>query len=483
MRILFIVVIEELNRCEKPGIMYLSAALKQRGHEVRLATFDQLGCRKLRKLMSAYLPDVVGYTATTGEHIRLIEINRVLKKDYRFISVWGGPHPTFYPGMIKEEGCDAICIGEGDIAFPEFCRRLSCNEAYWQTPNFIVKYEGKIIRNQLMPLIENLDELPFPDRALMHEGESSDMLYNSSFLFVSSRGCPYKCTYCFNHKYNEMYQGRGRIVRCRSPENFVAEVSSAKECYRLKFVQVCDDLFILKPIDWLRRFARLYKEKVGLSFTCNVRADLVNEEVVSLLKGAGLELVYMGIECGNENSANHVLGRNLSNEQIFQASRIIKKYGIKLTTLNILGLPVADSYQNDLQTLDLNIKLKPEYANATILYPYPGTPIAAYAHRQGFLKEEASFIQNYNLFSTLSFSKKEKRRIENLQKLFDLMVNSGFLRKFCDLLCALPLGRLYVVIYYIRWNYKKRKNNPFMSLRRGLSACVRLCKMFFLRNK
>ena len=178
--------------------------------------------------MHSYSPQIVGYSALTGEHIKLLEINKLLKKDFNFKAVFGGPHPTFFPEFINEESIDAICIGEGDISFPEFCRRIENNENYWETPNFVVNNNGNIFRNSLMPLVENLDSLPFPDRDLMYEADS-DLLSEGKKLFFASRGCPYKCSYCFNNKYNEMYSGKGSIIRLHSPEYLIEEICKVKD--------------------------------------------------------------------------------------------------------------------------------------------------------------------------------------------------------------------------------------------------------------
>ena len=329
MRILL--VLKESTMYERHGVMHLGAVLKSHGHEVSLVLASRAGVKGLRRLMNDFSPAIVGYSAMTGEHMKLLEINRILKRDYKFISVFGGPHATFFPGLIKEDECDAICIGEGEIAFPEFCRRVNNNEDYWQAPNFIVKHNREIIRNPLLPLIEDLDGLPFPDRDLMYEADPS-LASGTHRIFFSTRGCPYKCTYCFNKKYNEIYKDKGPILRNRSPENLVDEIYSVQGRYPLRIVVIEDDTFILKSKDWFRRFCALYKERVRLPFTCNVRANLVTEEIIAMLKDAGLYLVWMSIECANEDISNRVLDRGIKNEQIIMACNIIKDNGVKLAT-------------------------------------------------------------------------------------------------------------------------------------------------------
>ncbi|MDP2924122.1 MAG: radical SAM protein [Candidatus Omnitrophota bacterium] len=459
---------------ERIGLMYLSSNLKSQGHEVRLVLVERVGISWVMNLMNSYAPTVVGYSAMTGEHVGLLAINKILKEKYKFLAVFGGPHATFFPNLIKEDGCDAICIGEGDIAFPEFCRRVEYNEAYWEAPNFIVKHAGEIIRNPLLPLVENLDELPFPDRALMYEADP-DLLAKGHKIFFSGRGCPYKCTYCFNRKYNEIYQGKGKVIRYRSEENLINEICLVKERYPLDIVLIHDDAFLLKPKDWLIRFANLYKERVKLPLSCNVRANLVSEEIIFILKEASLDSVWMGVECGNEEVANNILERGLTNKQIIMASRSIKNHGIKLCTENVLGLPMKNSYQIDIQTLNLNIAIHPDFAVASLLYPYPGTPIHSYAQTHGFLSRATPFFETNKRHSLFRFSKKERRKIENFQKLFSLITRLPFLKSLQDLLCRLPLGKLYSSIFYFWYGYNmKIRIYPFRSLRKEAGSYIRL---------
>jgi len=472
MRILFI--LKEPLMHERLGVMYLSAVLKSHGHDVRLVLASRVGLKGLRKVMDSYGPRVVGYSAMTGEHMELLRINSILKEEYEFLSVFGGPHATFFPELIKESGCDAVCVGEGEIAFSEFCNRVANNEAYWQVPNFVVKHNGNIIHNSLSPLIRNLDELPFPDRSLMYEADPA-LVNEIHKMFFSTRGCPYRCTYCFNRKYNEIYKGKGPILRMRSPENLVDEISLVRDRYPLGIVWINDDTFILKPEDWFKRFCAIYKERIGLPLSCDIRADLVTEELIAMLKDAGLNSVYMGVECGNEDMSNKVLERRLKNEQIIAACRIIKNYRVKLVTQSLVGLPVTNSYKIDLETLDLNIRIGPTFAWSSILYPYPGTPIESYARKHDFLKKEISFLETNKRSSLFEFSKKHKRQIENLHKLFGLIVRFPFLRRFCNLLCKLPLRGLYSSLFYFWYGYSfKMKIYPFTSLRKELGNYVRL---------
>lgn len=480
MKILFVA--KESIMHERLGIMQLSSCLKSAGNEVKFILFEKAGRQGLLNAVKAWSPGIIAYSAMTGEHIELLRINELLKKHHSFISVFGGPHATFFPDLINAPDVDAVCVGEGDLAFPDFCRRIDCGENYRETPNFIVKHAGGISRNPIRPLIEDLDSLPFADRELMYEADP-DLESSGQKTVFASRGCPYKCGYCFNRKYNELYRGKGQVVRFRSPENLIEELSLIKKKHPLNVLHIDDDTFLLKPKDWFTKFSGLYKDKVNIPFSCNVRADVVREEIIAVLKAAGLDSAWMGVECGNEEIANNVLGRNLKTTQLLTAARILKKHMIKLITQNLVGIPVADSYKTDLETLDLNIKIAPTYAWASILYPYPGTKVAGLAEEHGFIDQAATFLETNKRYTMFKFPGNEKIKIENLHKLFAVIVRLPFLRRFCTPLCRLNLGVFYTGIFYFWYGYSlKTKIFPFRSFFAEIPRYLRLWLKFIRKG-
>lgn len=462
------------------GVMYLISALKQKGHTVALAHSSD-GMEALEKVISEFGPGIIGYSLMTGEHTKILELNRELKKRFTFLSVFGGPHPTFIPSIINEDGCDAVCVGEGDYAFPEFCQRVESGGNYWETPNFLVKYKDQVFKNELMPLVADLDDIADPDRDTLY-AQDTFLRDDPCKAFMATRGCPYKCTYCFNSKYNQLYRGKGKIVRNRSPQRVVDEIVAVKAKYPLSHVGFLDDSFLSQPPGWFDTFCALYKRKVGLPFSHNVRANLVREDVLIKLKDAGLTTVWMGVECGDDAIANDVLNRQLSNDQIVNAARIIKKLGIKLNTQNLTGLPVKNSFETDLKTLDLNILINPDFAWSSILYPYPGTPLAEYAAANGFLKPESrDFMETNKRFSSLNFPAKERTRIEHLHKLFGVIVNFPWLRRFINPLTRMPLSKVYLFVFYAWYGYclkvkTRTDTNLFTELLRNVGLLLRVLR-------
>lgn len=440
---------------ERAGIMYLSAVLKENGHHTRLFCTGNMKLPGIIKSLEEFSPDILAYSLMTGEHYYYLDLNLKLKQHFNAFSIFGGAHPTFFGEMVTEEGVDSVCIGEGEYALLELVGKLERNEPVWDIPNLWFQNGGDIIRNPVRPLIENLDELPFPDRDFMYDGDPS-LRESEQRLFFSGRGCPFRCTYCFNHAFNEIYSGKGKIVRHRNVDDFVAEALDVKQRHGLKYLWIGDDTFTLKPRKWLGEFAEKFPQVVGVPINCNLRANTLNKENVKLLKDAGCHSAWIGVECSNEEVSNNLLQRGMSNEQILQACQLLRENGILFVTQNLCGLPVKNPLQVDFETLKLNIELRPTFAWSSILYPYPGTAISAYAEREGYFSDVGYRnvpVSNKTRTTLVFRNPKEKAQVERLHKLFGISVEFPFLVSFLRFLIKLPLTPLYQLLYFSWYGY------------------------------
>jgi anaerobic magnesium-protoporphyrin IX monomethyl ester cyclase len=155
----------------------------------------------------------------------------------------------------------------------------------------------------------------------------------------------------------------------------------------------------------------------------------------------------------------------------------LKTQKVKFVTQKMIDLPLAQAFEAGLKTLGFNITLGPTYKWSSILYPFPGTEVYRYVLESGFLEtNEAPILETTRVSSPLKFpSKEEVRRIENLHKLFGIIVNFPFLRKYCETLCELPLTKVYTVFYYLWYGYSlKIKLDSFVSSKKRNSWVYRL---------
>ena len=164
-------------------------------------------------------PDVVSFSITTAEFPFMRDMGTRLRALSDKTIICGGFHPTFCPEVIQEPYLDAVCRGEGDEAFPEFLNALESGNSYETIQNFWVKKEGGVFKNDVRPLIRDLDILPFYDREIytryaLYAGIGREILYHH--VVNAGRGCPKSCSFCFNKSYNNLYEGKGPVIRRRS---------------------------------------------------------------------------------------------------------------------------------------------------------------------------------------------------------------------------------------------------------------------------
>jgi radical SAM superfamily enzyme YgiQ (UPF0313 family) len=276
-------------------------------------------------------------------------------------------------------------------------------------------------RNPVRPLIRELSELPLPDRALIYDAVP-ELAKSRIKHFMTARGCPYDCTYCFNHAFYERYKGERRGYR-RTVDDVIAEVDAVRSRWPLEQVVFVDDLFIIHD-RWLEEFADAWPARVGLPFFCNVRADLLVRDPrrVALLKRAGCTTASMGIEAANDHIRHTLLKRRMTREEIVEAGRMMREAGIHITATNILGLPTS-TVEDDLDTMRLNAEARISYAHAFLFQPYPGTELGRFTKENGLMAGSFEDIGELAWDSSiLAFPEDDKRQREHLQRLFALGV-------------------------------------------------------------
>lgn len=434
----------ETEENQFPGIMSISAVLEANGFPVEVVPADVGSIvEKARRDEQTLL----AYSTPTPYYRFYRELNAEVKRLVpSALSLFGGPHPTFFPQMIDDEGVDAICVGEGEQAMLELVSRVAERRPITTIDNWWVKQDGEVHRNPVRPLIDDLDSLPPPAHGVWQRAVSKSV---SQAVVITGRGCPNDCSYCFNHVHRQVYLGKGKPIRRRSVEHVMRELRQLKSdgCEFLRFM---DDTFILFPA-WVEEFSRRYREEIALPFSCLVRANLVTEKIVGWLRDAGCYRMLLGLEAGDDRVRNQILQRKMTREVMVRAARVIRDAGLKLVTANILAIP-GGSFQADWATLELNVECRPHFASAALLHPYPRTAIYAFAEQQGMLGEreakklEASF--GFGLRSPLRFADpREQRRSENLQKFFPLAVRFPWLLPLVRRLVELPQNRVFDALY------------------------------------
>lgn len=363
------------------GTMYLSAALKMHHHQTEV--FIGNGKKIIQEIVR-YKPDLLAFSCTTEMETWCIKIASKVKEQIPVKVILGGPHPTFFPEVIKEEPVDIICRGEGDQAIIDIANMLDKGSYLTNIANCWFSVDGKIVKNDLRPLIEDLNSLPFPDRDIYRKKYPS--LRTSTLSVFTGRGCPFDCTYCFNKTLKELYCNKGAYVRKRSIDSVISEIKKAESNKKIRTVYFCDDTFFINK-KWLKEFAVRYKQQVNIPYICLLRIEQIDEESAALLKISNCQRVFFGIESGSESLRFKILNRHITDKQIIEAGRLLKKYSIPFRTYNMLGLP-GETMEDAFKTVELNIVIKTDYPWCSLFYPYPGTELGSYVAQNNLIIEK-----------------------------------------------------------------------------------------------
>lgn len=397
------------------GVMSLSAVLKQAGVNTDLVLTDE---ERLMPYIRKYEPDFVGFHTISGEHPWVIGMCQEIHEQFPKVkTVVGGPHATYCPEDL-EEHVDYVVRGEADESILELSKLLP----------------GTV---PLFPLVQELSSLPIPDRTIYYK--YPHLAKSTVKQFLTGRGCAYSCSFCLNHVARRLYNGQ-KWVRRRTVEDVMAELVRTKREYGFKTISFSDDVFGLDR-KWLEQFLPLYKSEIKSPFMCNIRCDMVDDDLITLLKSGGCYGVEMGIESGSERIRKNILGKGkATNKVIEKAGHIVKKHGLVLKTFNMIGIP-TETLEECFDTVRLNASVHPDHASCTFLIPYPKYDVAKH-----FPESEELSLDNLAEGSYLRPMKWVDSKVVNLQSFFFIAVKLPKLIGIVKLLIRLPPNPVYRVL-------------------------------------
>ncbi len=370
-------------------LMYLAGSVEQAGFSPLIVDANLLNAPPDRaaETIAGLHPDLVGITATTAtisiafQYIR--KIRERVPDCYIFI---GGPHVTFLPRETLAEcrELDAVVIGEGEETVVDLVGSFSATDPQWPGTVRGVAYRQRdgarerIIVTPARPLIRDLDTVPFPARHLVPFGEYRLFDRDAAIGFmITSRGCTFACKYCSS---SHMMGGR---FRARSPENVLDEMEELAARYRVHTIEFLDDNFLLDRSRALEIAREIRERGLDVSFVASSRVNGVSRDLLTDLKRAGLSTIYYGVESGSPRTLE-LMNKRITLSQAEDAVRIAKDCGIGVITSFILGYPGETAEDMDL-TIRFATHLDADYAQFTILTPYPGTPIFNELKERGLL--------------------------------------------------------------------------------------------------
>ncbi len=417
------------------GVSHISAVLKEAGHRVEFWQMcEDIGplptkAEFISSLTDLY-PDIVGFSVVTNQWQYATKLAKWAREALDVPIVCGGIHATVAAKEILESGLfDYVFQGECEEAFLEFVERFSRQEDIEHIRNMGMITDGEVKINPVRPL-PDLKRLPFKDYKCLDFQKIIDAK-NGWVGLMASRGCPFKCTYCFNHfmvkKYRSDLQSSFRelnYIRHFSVEQLIEEIVFLQENYKNISMYIFDDDLFTFDKNYVIEFCKAYKKVSNLPFVVNAHVGFFDEDRAYYLADAGCRIVKFGVESGSKKIRTKVMNRYMSNEKIIESINFVHKYNMHSSVFIIIGLPY-EGREDVMETISFLSTAKPGRFRWTFFFPYPGTVSHQMSIDGGYVNEEKmNSLLNFTDESALDFGEAHNLFLEKVGRIMPWFVNA-----------------------------------------------------------
>ncbi|MDM8539120.1 radical SAM protein [Desulfobacterales bacterium HSG17] len=384
------------NRMAPLGLLSIAAYLEKLGHEVFV--HDCLGPGAVSgvdvnsSIVLGYKPDLVGFSATTSGFLDAYDMAvRIKELRPEVKTVFGGVHISALGGVLLEdfEHIDFLCMGEGELTLGELAEGCESGDMLGNITGLVWRDNGQVVTNSVREHIPDLDALPFPAYEKLAGFPDKYNLPLFSYIntpgatMITSRGCPYKCSYCDRSVFKRGY-------RYNSAEFIYEHLDYLNKRFGVRHVTIYDDLFTAHR----KRITRLCELLVSkpleingaMNFNCAVRTGHADDELLVMLKSAGFLQLSLGIETGDPDLMKaHKPGVYI--EEVKDTVARIQAKGLRAKGLFMMGLP-GETVESIQKTSDFVISLGLDDMNMSKFTPFHGAPLWDSIREHGVLEED-----------------------------------------------------------------------------------------------
>ena len=417
------------------GIAHLSAVLKQAGHDVALwqlcddieplPSEDQFITRLRRE--SA---DIIGFSVVTNQWPYAKKLATWARKASKAPLVCGGIHAMAAPKeILQSQVFDYIIRGEAEEAFAEFVEKLSKNQDPSEVKNLGYLRNGELRLNPLRPL-PDLKNLPFKDYDIFDFQKIIDAKNGWTGL-MASRGCPFSCTYCFNHQLVSNYrQDLGcnlkglNYIRHYEVSQMIEEIAYLLRNYRNISMFILDDDLFTFYREYVKQFCAAYAKICTLPFVVNAHVGFFDDRRARYLADANCNIVKFGVESGSERIRRQILQRRMKNEKIIRSVQTAHQYGLHTSIFLMIGLP-GETRADVMATIRLMAEAGPGRYRWSFFFPFPGTKAYELAKQGDYIDfAKMAHMENFTDGSCLNFGKEHNLFLKKVGRIMPWFVNA-----------------------------------------------------------
>ena len=395
------------------GIGYMAAVLEKNGYDVDVLdasalelTYDEIGEDILKRN-----PDIVSISALTPTiGVALDSADKIKQVKPDTIVVLGGYHPTFeYESVLEEPSVDVVVRGEGEYTFLDLVRTVENGGDLADVQGLAFHDENNfsLVVTPDRPIIEDLDELPFPAFHLfpMEKYRILNITTNVATI-ITTRGCPMQCSFCSSAALH------GHHLRRRSPENVCDEIEVRLNEQNIDTIAFMDDTFTLNKKFVSDFCAEIKRRNLKFWWGCTSRVDTLDEELLQLMKDSGCITIFIGVESADQQMLEK-MNKNITVSKTEKAFKLARKVGIRTIASCVIGMP-EDTKESMKKTIDFVKSLNPNYALYSLATPYPGTRFYNETFKKNLIqiKDWSKYTLIDPVLETTDCSSKELRSIQ-----------------------------------------------------------------------